>query len=314
VKNDTRTFYEAAVQRAVERICSQLDDALDVGALARSAALSPLHFTRVFRGAMGETPLELHRRLRLERAAQVLANGDEPVTRIAFEAGYETHESFTRAFGDRYGASPSAFRQKASEARTACSRPPQTELACLSGLHFARGQNQNQNQLRYAFINKEELMTMHVDVKELATLRLAAVHHKGPYNQISEAFARLDQLVRPAGLIQQGCQMLAVYHDDPESTPVDQLKSDAAISVPENVTLPEGLTELRIPAGRYATTTHEGPYTKLGDAWAQFMGGWLPKSEHRVGDGPSVEIYRNTPMDTPPEKLRTEMYLPLAVL
>jgi AraC family transcriptional regulator len=69
MKPITRSFYEMAVQKAVELVVANLDQALDLGALAREAALSPFHFHRVFRGLTGETPLELHRRLRMERAA-----------------------------------------------------------------------------------------------------------------------------------------------------------------------------------------------------------------------------------------------------
>src|SRR5262245_24682164 len=134
VKTETKSFYRVAVQRAVDRIARELDEALDLEALGRLAALSPLHFHRVFRGMVGETPLELHRRLRLERAASRLVNEDHSVTTIAFEAGYETHEAFTRAFRGAYGAPPSAFRQSALDAR-AC-RPRQIELAATSGIHF----------------------------------------------------------------------------------------------------------------------------------------------------------------------------------
>lgn len=154
---------------------------------------------------------------------------------------------------------------------------------------------------------------MHVDLKELPELRVAAIRHVGPYSRISEAFQRLGEIAARAGLIRHpGTEMLALYHDDPEATPADELRSDAALTVPNDLALPSGVTEIRIPAGRYACTTHIGPYTTLGDAWAQFMGSWLPQSGHRVGDGPSFEIYRNDPTQTPPEKLRTEMYLPIA--
>jgi len=61
---------------------------------------------RIFRGVVGETVAEHIRRLRLERAAQRLKSGERPVTEIAFEAGYEAHEAFTRAFRARFGASP----------------------------------------------------------------------------------------------------------------------------------------------------------------------------------------------------------------
>jgi AraC family transcriptional regulator len=305
VKSKTRSFYEAAVLRAVDQIYARLDDALELEALARSASLSPLHFHRIFRGIIGETPLELHRRLRMERAAHRLATGDLPVTRIAFDAGYETHESFTRAFGDRYGISPSMFRQQASAARSGCVRGPQIELAAPCGLHFCAGTRPGVS------LSKGDL-TMNVAIKDLPELRLAAVRHIGPYNRIAEAFQRLEQITADTTLSRRpDREMLALYHDDPEAVPVDQLRSDAAFTVPNDVELPSGVTEIRIPAGRYAFTTYVGPYTGLGDVWAQLMGGWLPQSGHRVA-GPSFEIYRNTPLDTPPEKLETELYLPIA--
>jgi AraC family transcriptional regulator len=106
--------------------------------------------------------------------------------------------------------------------------------------------------------------------------------------------------------------MIAIYDDDPETTPAEQLQSDAGIAVPKEVTLPPGLTERRLAEGRYARTTHVGPYTELGDAWARFMGEWLPKSGHRVGAGSSYEGYRNNPTHAAPSELRTDLYLSIA--
>lgn len=76
--------------------------------------------------------------------------------------------------------------------------------------------------------------------------------------------------------------------------------------------MPATLNELNIPAGRYARTTHLGPYTKLGDTWARLMGEWLPHSGLRVGEGVSYEIYRNDPRTSEPSQLRTDIYVPLA--
>ena len=53
MKTETRTFYATAVERAVARIAAALDEALELEALARLAALSPFHFHRVFRGMLG---------------------------------------------------------------------------------------------------------------------------------------------------------------------------------------------------------------------------------------------------------------------
>ena len=156
---------------------------------------------------------------------------------------------------------------------------------------------------------------MNVEIAHYPELRVGTVRHVGPYMQISDAFARLGELAVPARLFEQpGAMMVALFHDDPETTPADQLRSDAAVVVGKDVRLPEGLTEQRIPAGEYASTVHVGPYEQLGDAWARFMGEWLPASGRRLGDAVSYEVYYNTPMDTPKERLRTEIRLPLAPL
>jgi AraC family transcriptional regulator len=308
MKPDTRSFYELCVRRAVERIVVALDEALDLEALAREAALSPLHFHRIFRGMVGETPLDLHRRLRLERAARALLEEDIPVTSVAFGAGYETHESFTRAFRAHYCRSPSEFRQGRHRDAPECKSPFQIELAARSGLHFG---SEPCDIIIAGFIEGESIMD--VQIKDMKELRVATVRHIGPYNQISEAFTRLGALAASANLFGPEAAMIAIYHDDPQTKPEAELRSDAAVAISAEAKVPAGMGEIKLPAGRYATTTHIGPYEQLGDAWARFMGEWLPHSEHRLRDGGlSFEIYRNTPNEVPKDQLRTELYMPLA--
>ena len=247
----------------------------------------------------GETPLELRRRLCLERAAWRLARDGTAVTEIAFDAGYETHEAFTRAFRAAFGTSPSGFRQR---------KHRRIELAATCGVHYHAGGHVP------AFVPRDSGgQAMDVEIKQLPSMRVGTVHHVGPYNQIPQAFERLGALAGPAGLLEQpGAMMVALYHDDPESTPVEELRADAGIVVPDKVRLPAGLDEQKIPAGRYASTAHVGPYEQLPDVWARLMGEWLPASGHRVGEGPSFEVYRNTPLTAPKEKLITELYVPIA--
>jgi len=307
VKDETRSFYVRAVRDAVTHVVANLDRALDLERLARKAALSPLHFHRIFRGMVGETPLELHRRLRLERAAGQLRGSNTAVTTIAFSAGYDSHEAFTRAFRTFYGCSPSEFRQSRELEQTDCGRPRQTEIAAKSGIHFA---GDGAAEVPFQFIQGGT--NMDVNIKQMKALRVAVVHHVGAYSRISEAFGRLGDLAGRASLLDAKPTMLALYHDDPETTPESELRSDAGIVVPENATLPAGLAERRLPAGRYACTMHIGPYEQLGDTWSRLMGQWLTGSAERLAESPSFEIYLNTPADVPKAELRTELYMPLA--
>ncbi|MEO7455889.1 MAG: GyrI-like domain-containing protein [Gemmatimonadaceae bacterium] len=154
---------------------------------------------------------------------------------------------------------------------------------------------------------------MDVQIKQLPAMRVGAIRHIGAYNRISEAFETLCGIAGPAGILEApDTEMVALYHDDPESTPADQLRSDAGLTMPAGATLPNGLTEQRIPAGRYASTVHVGPYEQLPDSWKRFMGEWIPASGHRLrDDAPAYEVYLNDPGTTPKEELQTEIRLPL---
>src|SRR5690348_13065302 len=85
-------------------------DPLTVADLARSAGLSPAHFSREFKRAFGETPHQYLLTRRLERAAALLRNTDRSVTDICFAVGLSSVGSFTTSFGRTYGLSPTAYR------------------------------------------------------------------------------------------------------------------------------------------------------------------------------------------------------------
>jgi AraC family transcriptional regulator len=152
-----------------------------------------------------------------------------------------------------------------------------------------------------------------VEITQMPAMRVAAIRHTGSYNQIGKAFERLGAIAGPAGLFQQpDAAMIGIYYDDPDTTPQDQLRSDAAIVVPENVRLPEGLVEKRLPEGRYARAEHVGSYEGLSDAWARLKEQTIHGGGHRIGARPSYEIYRNNPMTVPKDELRTDIFVPIA--
>lgn len=154
---------------------------------------------------------------------------------------------------------------------------------------------------------------MEVEITTDPARRLAAVRHVGPYNQIGRAFAQLGHTLGPwmPELVGHGA-MMALYHDDPRQVPPDQLRADAAMVVPEDFVLPEGLVELRLPEGRHASTVHVGPYEQLGAVWQRFIGEWLPASGQHMAPSPTVETYLNNPEATLKAEWRTRLSIPLA--
>lgn len=308
-KPATLSHYGSLVLAALDRVAQRLDEALDLDALAAPACMAPLHFHRVFRGLVGETPLQLHRRLRLERAAWRLAELDDAVLRIALDAGYDTHEAFTRAFRDAFGRSPSEHRLLAREG---AARPPSNRLQAACGLH-ADGLSVSWPVHRSAVFIHPGVLTMDVEIKTCPARRVAALPHTGPYNTIGSAFDRLGAIAGPAGLFgHPAAQMVAIYYDDPETVPPAQLRSAAGVIVPPNAVLPAALHELALPAGRWAVALHRGSYRGLGDAWQRLLGQWLPRSGERFGQGECFELYLNHPGNAREDDLQTQLYVPLA--
>jgi AraC family transcriptional regulator len=111
MKNATLTDYRARMERVRTHIQLHLDESLPLDELASVACFSPYHFHRIFKGMTGESVGEYLRRIRLQRAAHQLRSSSQAILAIALEAGYESHEAFTRSFRESFGLTPSAFRK-----------------------------------------------------------------------------------------------------------------------------------------------------------------------------------------------------------
>jgi AraC family transcriptional regulator len=92
-------------------VLKSLDDPAGPGELARRVFRSRTQFFRLFQALIEESPGALRRRVLLERAAWQLAGTNQPVTEIAFDAGYGSLEAFTRAFRKAFHISPSLYRR-----------------------------------------------------------------------------------------------------------------------------------------------------------------------------------------------------------
>ncbi|HEX9996453.1 MAG TPA: helix-turn-helix domain-containing protein [Abditibacterium sp.] len=99
------------LQGALQLVASHFDRPLSVDDMARAALLSTKHFGRKFHSALGITPMEYVRRVRLGRARALLASSDESVGHIARRCGFESAAHFSRAFRAHYSASPLQFRR-----------------------------------------------------------------------------------------------------------------------------------------------------------------------------------------------------------
>jgi AraC-like DNA-binding protein len=102
----------AHLRRARDAMDRDYAQPLDVAALARTALMSPSHFSRQFRAAYGETPYSYLMTRRIERAKALLRRGDLSVTEVCMLVGCTSLGSFSARFTELVGESPSAYRAR----------------------------------------------------------------------------------------------------------------------------------------------------------------------------------------------------------
>ena len=100
------------LRRARDRMDREYAQPLDVPALARTALMSPGHFSRRFRETYSETPYSYLMTRRIERAKALLRRGDLSVTDVCFAVGCTSLGSFSARFTELVGETPSAYRAR----------------------------------------------------------------------------------------------------------------------------------------------------------------------------------------------------------
>lgn len=274
-RTTTTDDYRRRLQRAQVLLESRLDEDVSPVEAARAANFSLHHFHRIFRAQLGESVMEYTRRLRLERAARELRLKDERLLDVAVRAGYQSHEAFTRAFTERFGVTPSRFRERPSVRLTEWKKAP-------------------------------EAPRLDVRVRPFPPLQLVGMRHRGSYANVGETWARLMtwSFAHAPGALQYG-----LCPDDPEVTATENLRFDACLAA--DVTHAE-VTSLHVEAGAWAVAVHRGPYARLSETYLDLIGRWFPTSGHEPAVDAVVEHYLNDPRVTSEAELRTEVRVRLA--
>lgn len=274
--------YERRILRAQQLLEAHLDEPMTPAELAAAAHFSLHHFHRVFRALLGETVMQHVRRLRLERAARRVRNSKDRLLDVALDAGYESHEAFTRAFVDRFGVSPSQYRDQPS--------------ARLASWEFRR----------------DDRPSIEVTVRTEPALRVVYRRHRGGYATIHDFWRSMMAWAGDRGLADAPAPFYGLCPDDPEVTAEEQLRFDACVRVGADFEPDATVAIGAIPAGIYAVGVHVGPFERLADTYLDVIGRWFPSSGYDLAAAPVVEHYLDDPAQVAPEALRTEIWVRVA--
>ena len=150
---------------------------------------------------------------------------------------------------------------------------------------------------------------MEVRIETFDAIKVGRLRHVGPYNEVGPCFERLFAWAEDIGA--RPVRVFSLSHDNPETVAPESLRSDACIDLHTDATPPPDISLDSIEAGRWAVYTHRGPYDGIAEAYRNLFGLWLPGSGEEIDDRPCMECYQNSPLDTAPADLLTDLCLPL---
>lgn len=282
MKNITYNDYVQRINKVVAYINNHLDETLDLKTLANEAALSDFHFHRIFKALKGEAIGGYITRLRLEATARLLRYTALTIEEIAFNIGYETPASLSKAFKKQYGISPTEYRTN-----------------------------------KDTYIMKKEIINPNLALKapKIVTLEpknLIYVALTGAYGSLDygKAYEQLWAVIKAQKLFTKGIESICISYDDPKITEGSLQRSDVCLAIHKPATPQEEVSCKTLAGGKYAVFFYQGSYENLSQVYDTAVR-WVIDHEYTLREEPFFEKYLNDARRTPKEKLKTEIYIPI---
>jgi AraC family transcriptional regulator len=279
--------YAERFNRVFDYIDRHLGDALTVEQLSEIANFSKFHFHRQFSAYAGISVFRYIQLMRLKRASyRLVFNAQARIIDIALEAGFESPESFSRAFKNTFGQTPSQFRAH-----------PQWKPW----------------KSRYQLPRHERRQTMEVKIVDFDRTMVAVLEHRGPPELVNDSARRFIEWRKQSKHSPVATnRTFGIAYDDPATTEPERFRFDICGSVAEEIPPnPQGVVNKVIPEGRCAVVRHFGAHDKLGESAYYLCRQWLPDSGEELRDFPLFFHYLSLLHDTGEHALVTDVYLPL---
>jgi AraC family transcriptional regulator len=150
-----------------------------------------------------------------------------------------------------------------------------------------------------------------VEIRRIPALGLISQLHEGPRLTRGPVFHSLLNRAMAGNLLVGAPRIFAVCLDDPTAAPADGWRWRAGITGRDAGRIDPPLERTEAFGGDYAVLRHRGPYADLWAAEVWLFGTWLPASGREAAETPLIAEYLNSPLDTPPDKLLTDIFMPL---
>ena len=287
MKPTSQSEYTRRIERVIAAVTQSLEQEQELPSTATLAAVanfSPFHFMRVYRALAGESLGATVQRLRLARAAHLLAQSAAPVSEIAGRAGFETPQAFARAFRQHFGVAPSDARtSNVAAAMIGASPQPMDPKSVIR-----------------------------VDVVALAPFRVVVMHTRGTYSTLDEVYRGLYEWMARRGVVESIEGIWGVPKHDRRDTPEADYAFDCCLATSAEPVAGEGVTLGELGGGEFLRCVHQGSFDRLEESLDALLRELLSRPQWQLRNAPILQEYLNDPDVTPVDELRTHVYLPVS--
>lgn len=288
MRTDTKNAYLESITKAIAYIENNVTSDIQLKEIATQANLSQYHFHRVFKSLTGDTTKEFLTRLRLEKAALKLKHSQQDISQVAFDCGYQNHETFTRAFKDYFGLTPIDYRSSI------------TELILNKQTEYSKA--------------KIDLSTLNVQgpvIKTIPDLHLAYIRHTGSYDKVGSSFQRLMLWAATHLVLKLKPVTIGIVHDNPDLTSEQHIRFDACVVLSKAIKANGEIGYKKIEGGKFAIFTYKGPYEGFYPVYDYIYNVCLFDKKFDLADKPALEWYIKSPPFYKPENFVTDFLLPI---
>jgi AraC family transcriptional regulator len=276
------------IQKALWLVETTLHEHISLEQMAANCGVLPFHLTRAFAAVTGLSLMRYVRARRLSVAALKLVAGAPNILAVALDAGYNSHEAFTRAFRDQFGCTPEQVREGGHATPLALTLPASLDVSPM--LQVATPTIEKRGGFKIAGI--------------------AARHRQGDYAGLPGQWGRLAAHA-PAGAAAsaEGARspLFSARYNDDDPEWFDYI---CGITATGTGMLPATFNSLQIAASDYLIFRQSNHVSAIGRVFAAIYGHWLPGSGHNVASAPIIEHYTTT-FDPPTGNGGFEIWLPL---
>jgi AraC family transcriptional regulator len=263
---------ESVIQRIKHLIKGNYGESLPLETLAKHAFMSPFHFQRNFKNAVGESPKKYLLRIRLEAAAhQILLRPEQNLLSLALDCGFNSLENFSRAFKKYYTVSPDQFRKM----------PEVEKIALLEKINTESG-------VEYSNFDQEDLPNidpreLSIEVKKMPAMKLVFLNtNLASTEVITQKFREIRRWAQARELTSDNSEVFGLMMDYPLFTALDKCHYLACISVTKEPEANSDVLYKEISPATYLSIEVGGNINQMLKQVTVFWKLWLPTSGYRM--------------------------------